>query len=175
MDLPTLERRGQPSVSAEALTQQTSSLEMWLEIIEELWNRRAAGDRRPAPARGRAVSARRTKRSLRGEARLCNGGSHKPAALARGGSQADYSLPVEVVNRYRKAIEVLREVLIHRNRPRPVLEPRLARRSAGRGKGKGVTKPQAVCACPFIIRVSRQTMLGTIVRYESCGEHLRLV
>lgn len=87
------------------------------------------------------------------------------------------SLPDVTARRYQAEIEALREVLIHRNRPVSAPPPP----PPGNGDDDGASGPprsrlrKAICACPFIVRVSRQTMVNTVIRCERCGEPFRLV
>jgi hypothetical protein len=86
-------------------------------------------------------------------------------------------LPPETAARYQPEIEALDTVLIHR---RPVTAPLGPGPTPGNDDPGDDGKPssrsrKATCKCPFIIRVSKQTMLSTFIRCESCGERFVLV
>lgn len=84
----------------------------------------------------------------------------------------------DTFTRYEEDIKQLAEVLVHRARP---LAP-----TTGTGMTTGTTgdtdsddkhtsrNRKAICACPFIIRVSKSTLTQTTIRCESCGEGFKL-
>lgn len=89
------------------------------------------------------------------------------------------ALPPETAARYQGETEDLRRVLIHRRQPSAV--PAGVGPSVPPGgppapdSGGSVSRSRkAVCACPFIIRVSKSVIDATSIRCESCGSLFRL-
>lgn len=98
------------------------------------------------------------------------------------------TLPDTTTARYQDELLYLERVLIHRRRPPTPQGPGLPGPAPPAG-GAGDDDPsggatgddpppgrlrKAVCACGFIIRVSRKTLTDTTIRCESCGKAFRL-
>lgn len=95
---------------------------------------------------------------------------------------AQTSLPAATAALYAGELAKLREVLISRRRP-------IALATGGAGgvdtpSGDDESEPEdgprsrhlkATCACPLVIRASKKTLTGTVIRCETCGEPFRAV
>lgn len=86
-------------------------------------------------------------------------------------------LPPSTATSYEAETEALEAVLIHRRQILVVPQgPGLAPTNDN-PEDDGIPTSRsrkATCQCPFIIRVSKQTMLSTFIRCESCGGRFEL-
>jgi len=97
---------------------------------------------------------------------------------------AKTSLTRSTTARYAAEIAALEHVLVHRRSARRAIPATTGGNNNGKedteGPRSGPASPagrsrKAVCACLFIIRVSRATLAATTIRCETCGEVFRLV
>lgn len=94
---------------------------------------------------------------------------------------ASTRLPAETAEIYKEEIEELERALLHR-RSRTRSNGASTPQGGDNDKNTGSTDEgtqgrnrKAVCACEFIIRVSRQTLRDTIIVCKSCEEPFRIV
>lgn len=88
------------------------------------------------------------------------------------------SLPENTADQYRREMEALESVLIHRRRPHSIRRPpglTPTTTKGGKTDKTGSRNRKAICACGYIIRVSKKTMQNTVIRCESCDEPFCLV
>ncbi|MFA5061662.1 MAG: hypothetical protein WC526_00770 [Patescibacteria group bacterium] len=85
-------------------------------------------------------------------------------------------MPPETAAIYKEEIESLTQVLVHRRRMTPFgTGPTPKGGEEGDDSNDNDNRPRsrnlkAVCACGFIIRVSKATLENTVIRCESCGK-----
>ncbi len=79
------------------------------------------------------------------------------------------------LNTYKEEIAKLNEVLVHRRRPPAEKPGSKSEDDSDEDDNRPTSRSRkAVCACPFIIRVSAKTLQDTTIRCESCGQPFQL-